>query len=85
MTDNPSYKLAKRIVIGVIGFTLLLLGLIMSIPMVPGPGFLVVLGALAILAAEFVWARRLLGRVKRGGVFMRRKFPIFRRKKNPPR
>ncbi len=33
----------------------------------PGPGWLTILLALAVLAAEFVWARRLLDRLKREG------------------
>lgn len=65
-----SYKLARRIVITVVGFTLLVLGIVLSIPLVPGPGFLVIFAALAILALEFVWARRLLKRVKQEGAKM---------------
>lgn len=59
-----SLKIAKRVILIVVGFTLLVAGLVMSVPLVPGPGLLVVVGALAILAMEFVWARRLLERVK---------------------
>ena len=44
------------------GFTLLLVGVIMFFT--PGPGWLVVFLGLTVLAAEFVWARRLLDRVK---------------------
>jgi uncharacterized protein (TIGR02611 family) len=47
------------------GFTLLLVGAIMLFT--PGPGWLVILMGLALLAAEYVWARRLLNRVKAGG------------------
>jgi len=32
----------------------------------PGPGWLAILLALAILAAEFAWARRLLDRLRKG-------------------
>lgn len=59
-----SLKIAKRVVLIVVGFTLLAAGIVMSVPLVPGPGLLVVVAALAILAVEFVWARRLLARVK---------------------
>jgi len=50
----------------VIGGTLLFVGVLMVI--LPGPGFPIVVVALAILGAEFVWARRLLrqGRVQVG-------------------
>lgn len=56
------YRLAKRIVTGVIGGTLLLLGTVMLIT--PGPGVLVIFIALVILAAEFAWARYWLRRLK---------------------
>ena len=58
-------KQAKRIIITVVGFTLLLLGVVLFFT--PGPGFAVILLALTVLGAEFVWARRLLRRLKRAG------------------
>jgi uncharacterized protein (TIGR02611 family) len=45
------------------GFTLLLIGLVMIFT--PGPGWVVILLGLGLLAAEFVWARRLMERIKR--------------------
>ena len=33
----------------------------------PGPGWLTILLGLSLLAAEFVWARRLMNRIKREG------------------
>jgi tellurite resistance protein TerC len=42
----------------VIGFTLLLIGIVLIV--LPGPAMLVIPVALAILAGEFIWARRLL-------------------------
>ena len=47
------------------GFTLLLIGGIMLVT--PGPGWLVIFLALTVLAAEFVWARRLMDRMKHQG------------------
>jgi tellurite resistance protein TerC len=44
------------------GFTLLLVGVIMFFT--PGPGWLVVFLGLTLLAAEFVWAKRLMERMK---------------------
>jgi tellurite resistance protein TerC len=55
---------ARRLVIFVIGSTVLLLGLAMLV--LPGPGLLFVPLGLAILASEFIWARRLLRRYKHG-------------------
>ncbi len=47
------------------GFTLLLIGIVMLVT--PGPGWLVILLGLGLLAAEFVWAKRLMDRIKREG------------------
>ena len=69
-----SLKVAKRVILIVVGFALLAVGLVMSVPLVPGPGLLIVVGALAILAVEFVWARRLLERVKEQGYRIRTRF-----------
>jgi uncharacterized protein (TIGR02611 family) len=49
----------------VAGFTLLLVGIIMLVT--PGPGWLVIFLGLGLLAAEFVWAKRLMDRIKRAG------------------
>jgi uncharacterized protein (TIGR02611 family) len=64
-----SFQQAKRIVKVIIGFTLLALGIVMIVT--PGPGWLTIMLALGILAAEFVWARRLLDRLKEQGVRLR--------------
>lgn len=47
------------------GFTLLLIGVVMIFT--PGPGWLVIFLGLTLLAAEFVWARRLMDRMKQEG------------------
>lgn len=47
------------------GFTLLLIGVVMIFT--PGPGWLVIFLGLTLLAAEFVWARRLMERMKQEG------------------
>lgn len=56
-------RLAYRIGVGVFGGLVLIAGLIM-IPY-PGPGWLVVFAALAILSTEFSWAERVLRYAKR--------------------
>src|SRR5690348_1109140 len=61
---HGSYKHARRIVIFFVGMTVLLIGVIMFVPLVPGPGFLVIPIGLGILALEFEWARRALKNVK---------------------
>jgi len=60
---------AKRYLKIIAGFTLLILGIVMIVT--PGPGWLTILLALGVLAAEFVWARRLLDRIKEQGVRIR--------------
>ena len=52
----------KRAVVAVIGFTVLLIGLAMVV--LPGPAVIVIPLGLAILATEFVWARRLLEKAR---------------------
>ena len=54
----------KRAIKVVVGFTLLAIGVVLFVT--PGPGWLVILSGLAVLAAEFLWARRLLDRLKSG-------------------
>jgi uncharacterized protein (TIGR02611 family) len=53
---------AKRFVIGLIGFTVLLVGVVLIV--LPGPAILVIPAGLAILATEFAWAKRWLRRAK---------------------
>jgi len=48
----------KRVLKIILGFILLPLGVVMLA--LPGPGWLTIVLALAILAGEFVWARKLL-------------------------
>jgi uncharacterized protein (TIGR02611 family) len=60
---------AKRFLRALFGFTLLAIGIVMILT--PGPGWLTILLALGILAAEFVWARRLLDRLKEQGLRLR--------------
>ena len=55
-------KEAKRLIVAVVGFTMLLAGVAMIV--LPGPAFIVIPLGLAILATEFVWARNLLKKVK---------------------
>lgn len=70
-----TYRLIKRIVIAVAGFTVLLIGVAMIV--LPGPAIVVIPAGLAILAVEFAWAKRLLIEAKeKGSSFVRwRKTP----------
>lgn len=62
---NPitiTYKLARRLVIGAVGATVLLLGVIMIF--IPGPAVVFIPVGLAILGLEFAWARAWLRRLR---------------------
>ena len=56
------YRTARRVVIGVVGATVLLVGL--ALLFLPGPAFVVIPIGLAILSLEFAWARRWLRRAR---------------------
>ena len=53
---------AKRLIVIVVGFTVLVAGIAMIL--LPGPAVVVIPIGLAILATEFIWARKLLDTVK---------------------
>lgn len=57
-----SYRHARRVVVLLVGFTLLLIGLAMIV--LPGPAILVVPLSLAVLGIEFAWARRWLATLR---------------------
>lgn len=44
----------------VAGFAVLICGVILSLPLVPGPGIPLILVGLALLSGHYVWARRIL-------------------------
>lgn len=61
----------RRVVVALIGFTVLLVGLAMVV--LPGPAVVVIPLGLAILATEFLWARRLLEKART--TFARQRIP----------
>ena len=52
----------KKLVVALVGGTVLLVGIALLV--LPGPGIPIVLAGIAILASEFVWARRALKNAK---------------------
>ena len=64
----------KKFFIALIGGTMLLVGVALLV--LPGPGLLVIGGGLAILATEFIWAKRALRRAKGAVARVRRKSGI---------
>lgn len=61
---DMTYRTARRVVIAVIGGTLLLLGVAMLV--LPGPAVVIIPIGLAILSLEFLWARHWLHKLRRG-------------------
>ena len=61
---DMTYKQGRRLVILIIGGSLVLIGV--ALIFLPGPAFLVIPAGLAVLAIEFAWARRFLQRIRRG-------------------
>jgi len=61
----------KKFFIALIGGTVVSIGVAMLV--LPGPGVLVIAGGLAILATEFIWARRALRNAKGAVAKVRRK------------
>ncbi len=57
--DRPIYL---RVLIGILGSVLLVLGVIMVV--LPGPAFLFIPAGLGLLSLEFTWAQNLLIRVE---------------------
>ena len=57
----------RKAVVAVIGTTVLLIGVALLV--LPGPAIIVIPIGLAILASEFIWARRA---IRRGRIFIER-------------
>jgi tellurite resistance protein TerC len=57
-----TYRWARRIAVAIVGGTVLAIGVALIV--LPGPAFVVIPLGLAILGAEFAWARHWLRKVK---------------------
>ena len=57
-----TYRAARRVVVAVVGVTVVLIGVVMLLT--PGPGLVVIPLGLAILSIEFAWAKLWLKRVR---------------------
>ena len=57
-----TYRWARRIAVALVGGTVLAIGVALIV--LPGPAFVVIPLGLAILGAEFAWARLWLRKVK---------------------
>lgn len=59
---SPALRQVRKVIVLVVGSTVVLAGIAMMV--LPGPAVVVIPAGLAILATEFVWARRLLRRAR---------------------
>jgi tellurite resistance protein TerC len=57
-------RLARKVAVAILGGSVLAVGVAMIV--LPGPAFVVIPVGVALLATEFMWARRLLRRLKQG-------------------
>jgi hypothetical protein len=55
----------KKLIRLILGFALLVIGFVLSLPLVPGPGIALMILGLVILSEHVPWARRLLDWAKR--------------------
>jgi len=51
-----------KLIIGIVGISIILVGIALLV--LPGPGWLIIFFGLVVLGGEFIWARRLLNKVK---------------------
>ncbi|MGH8910083.1 MAG: PGPGW domain-containing protein [Egibacteraceae bacterium] len=72
-----AWVLIKRIAVGIIGGIVTAVGIVLCLT--PGPGVLVLLLGLTILATEFPWARRTLTRAHRKMRAVKRRWEMTRR------
>jgi len=59
---NQIFKNIKKLIIAVIGVSVLAIGLLMIV--LPGPAFIVIPLGLGILATEFIWAKKIMDKFK---------------------
>jgi uncharacterized protein (TIGR02611 family) len=64
----------KKVVVALIGGTVLMVGIALLV--LPGPGLPIVAAGIAILATEFLWARRALRNAKGAVAKVRRRSGI---------
>lgn len=61
--EQPAFKPWRKWIVFVFGSTILIIGIVMIV--LPGPAFIVIPISLAVLGTEFVWAKKLLDRIKK--------------------
>jgi tellurite resistance protein TerC len=77
-----TYRIAKRIAIGIVGGSVLVVGILMIV--LPGPAFIVIPVGLGILSLEFAWARIWLKKARKKAEDMARSFQNKNGRDPPP-
>lgn len=75
-------RAGKRVGIAIAGGVVIILGVVMSVPLVPGPGLAIILLGVAILSLEFERPRRWLATLKVRARALRRR--LKRNLRTPP-
>lgn len=78
---NKTLKTARRIIILILGSTVILFGIILLFT--PGPACVVIPAGIAILATEFVWAQQLLRKLKQQGTHLAHNMGLGNSQSNP--
>lgn len=60
---HSAYLTMRRMLVLICGISVVLVGIVMIVT--PGPAIVVIPAGIALLATEFLWARRLLERLKK--------------------
>jgi tellurite resistance protein TerC len=77
---EATFRHVRKIFVVLAGFTLVIMGILLLV--LPGPGLLTIVGGLALLGTEFVWARRLLVQLQVQTKSLARKSSSFFRKES---
>ena len=80
-TENMSWgRRSRRIVVTFSGVALTIVGIVLAVPLVPGPGLLVAIGGIALLASEYDWAKDALNWAQDRSRGRRQRFEARRRR-----
>ena len=60
---RSTYLALRRLLVLICGISIVIVGIVMIVT--PGPAIVVIPAGIALLATEFLWARRLLDRLKK--------------------
>jgi hypothetical protein len=71
-------RFGRQIVIAVIGGAVVIVGIVLALPLIPGPGVPIILLGLGILSLEFERPRAVLVRIREWGKQVRRRFEARR-------